>query len=509
VIKPLGWILLGALLATGCKAGWPWRRSAAPPPAGPTAEPLPVQQARAYPETVTGNFVSLCDFEDSSTGARGHDQVRWFARSGLRSRGYHAFVVNVTRTGVGAMEVMLPPGVSLVLTLPHVHDFSSYTLLSMALHSRTIRDDLRVTLRTRTAAWTSHPTILHRGWNNVLIDIQSLRRLARFDPKGVRTIEIHFTDAERPVTFNLDDVMLIHNHRRIEPAPAGITLTKFGLDYALGLPGREKPLLIRQSTDGLWRLGNDQAIIALAGKGLPADGWEDLEIMGTRRVGRVHVLEHNAARLRIVNIWYFPTRAGEWASLGIRQVRWDYTFFADGRAVTSVEVNNAGGEQIRSVRIALPAPAAWSEGGIGRELLVRAFAGPVARWSYLTAAAGARRKDYLEAFRIPGRIRSTLGRRAFAAGDLDRDGFDESQGCFYARATEAGHCRFTVLPLPNIPLVRPVFRVAGPWKPAGTVRASALGLPIRNVVRTDAHHVLFVLPETVTYPVHIEVTGTP
>ena len=43
--------------------------------------PLPVQHSRAYPETVTGVFISLVDFEDDASGGKGFRQVRHFSVS--------------------------------------------------------------------------------------------------------------------------------------------------------------------------------------------------------------------------------------------------------------------------------------------------------------------------------------------------------------------------------------------------------------------------------------------
>lgn len=482
-------------------------------------EPLPLQQSRVYSETVTGRFVSLCDFEDSPA-LPGHRQVDWFtisAKGGpdAAPAGKGKFVVNVTRTGAGAMEVSLPPQGRLVFSPQEVHDFSGYTLLSMALYSEALRDDLRVTLRTDKTAWTSPHTIVQIGWNTVLIDIQRLSRAAGFDTKAVRAIEIAFVDAAGHVMFNLDDIMLIDNRRAIEPTPPGIKLLKSGLDYTLELPGRG-PMRLSQSPDGLWRLGEDQPVVSIAAAGQPAAGWEDLEPMGPRRVGAVELLEHNASRIRIANTWYFPTQAGEWVSLAVRQIRWDYTFYADGRTVTGIEVNNAGGRAISSLRIRLLAPAAWSLGRRGSELLAAEFPGPVARWSYLQSAPGPRQQALLESFMVPGRVQTTMGQVEHAAGDIRRDGFDESQGCYCLKADAAGHCRFTISPPPApasqpasaatrpAGVAAPVFLVAGDWK--GAVRAQAMGRPIEPVTRVDEGHVLFVLPETVRYPVAIEVT---
>ncbi|MCE5326089.1 MAG: hypothetical protein LLG01_06705 [Planctomycetaceae bacterium] len=500
---------------------WPKPQPASAPASGPATEPamepVPLQQSRAYSETVTGRFVSLCDFEDSPDGP-GHRQMDWFtiAKGQGAAAGKGKFVVNITRTGAGAMEVSLLAGARLVFTPQEVHDFSGYTLLSMALYSEALRDDLRVTLRTDKTAWTSPHTIVQSGWNTVLIDIQRLARVAGFDTKAVRAIEIAFVDAAGQVTFNIDDIMLIDNRRAIEPTPRGIKLLKSGLDYTIELPGRG-PMHLSQSPDGLWRLGADQPVVSIAAVGQPAAGWEDLEPMGPRRVGSVELIEHNASRLRIANIWYFPTQAGEWASLAVRQIRWDLTFYADGRAVTGIEVNNAGGRAISALRIHLPATVAWSLGKRGSDLIATQFPGPVARWSYLQAAPGERQEAYLASFLAPGSVQTTMGQIEYAAGDIHRDGFDESQGCYYLKADAGGHCRFTIAPPPApasqpasaatraAGVADPVFLIAGPWK--GPVRAQAMGRPITSVTPVDETHVLFVLPENVRYPVAVEVTG--
>ncbi len=467
--------------------------------------PISVQQSRAYPETVTGDFVSLCDFEDVPSGPKGHQQVEDFSIQPLGD-GHRKFVVNITRTGAGAMEVALMPKNHLFLTIPHIHDFTEYSLLSISLYSEALRDDLRVTLGSETASWRSHRTIVRSGWNNVLIDIQRLGNVKNFNSKHVRTLVIEFADATGQVTFNIDDILLIDNRRQIEPIPKGLKLDKIGLDYRLTLPGRRSGLKLTQSPDGLWRLGSDGPMVSLAGPGgTCATDREDLALMGDRKVGYVEVVEHNATRLRLRNIWYFPTRAGEWASLAVRQIRWDYTFYSDGRRITHVELNNAGGAEIRAVRLKLPAPAAWTTGKFADELLVGRFAGPVARWGYLSAPAGPKRDALHRDYIAPGRISRTMADKAHAPGDSDRDGFDESQGCYFVKATKSGHCRFTIVPPASGLLVDPVFRVAGPWK--GKVRVSAAGLGVRDVTLAADGSALFILPGQIRYPLAVEVAG--
>ncbi len=224
----------------------------------PVTEPLAVQQARAYPETVTGRFVSLVDFEDVEDGPRGFEQVELFSIRPDRPEGEHKFVVNITRTGAGAMEVELPAGAQLVFTVPGYRDFTGYSLVSLALYSETVRDDLCVTLTTGSASWTSHRTLVQPGWNTVLVDIQRLQSLDSFDITNVGGIALSFTDAAGPVRFHIDDIMLVDNARELRPVPKGITLRKSGLDYQIALPHRPRPVLLTQHRDGLWRFDGGQ-----------------------------------------------------------------------------------------------------------------------------------------------------------------------------------------------------------------------------------------------------------
>jgi len=471
--------------------------------AGPQIDPLPVQQARAYPETVTGMFLSLADFEDTPDG-RGDQQIEHFAVL-PGGAGERKFVVNITRTGAGAMEVVLPPRAALAFRIPDIHDFTGYTLVSLALYSESLRDDLTVTLVTDEARWTSHRTLLMPGWNNVLIDIRRLERVVGFDVTDVREMHIAFANAASPVTFNLDDVMVLDNRRKLTPVPHGADLAKAGLDYTLIVPHRDKPVALAMGSDGLWRLGDIQADVQVVGPRavVPAAG-EDLEWMGPRRLGTVNILEHNAVRIRLANTWYFPTRVGEWASLAVRQIRWEYTFYHDGRWVTHVELNNAGGQQIGSVRFLLPQRGAWADAGVSKDRTIADLAGPVGRWNCLVAPPKLRAETLESNYIRPGKIRTAIAAADFfAPGDADRDGFDETQGCYSLQA-RAGHCRFTILP-PEGGLIDPVIRVAGRWK--GDVSVNSEGLAIRDVVRLEDGSMLFVVPGFLKRPTAVEVVG--
>jgi len=498
-------VVAACLGAGGCGDPAPTSAAATQPAQEVQVEPTAVLQSRAYPEAATGYFVSLADFEDAPDRPHGQQQIRHFSIEPSSGKGTCKFVVNVTRTGAGAMEVTLNRGAALVFRIPGLHNFSEYTLLSLALHSESLRDDLQVTLQTDASGWRSHRTLIRPGWNTVLVDIQRLKQLRRFDARGVRALRVAFADATGAVTFNLDDIILIDNRRRITPTPPGMKLRKTGLDYRLELPFRSRPVHVSQFADGLWRLGVDQASVAMAPPGgrLGA-GREKIEMMGDRKVGQVKVLETNAVRLRLVSTWYFPARAGEWASLAVRRIRWVYTFYPHGRWITHVELNNSGGKQIGSLCIGLPQEAAVAGRGLTEKITVAAFAGPVGQWSYLCANGSADGKTYRRNYLNSGRVQVALGdKTALGEGDFDKDGFDESRGCYYVRA-KAGNCRFTVFPPPG-GLLYPVFHVDGRWE--GKVTVASEGLAIRDVVRLPDGSVLFAFPGRVSRPTAVEVAG--
>ncbi len=497
-------LLIVLSVLAGCGSIHPWRADK-PDESKQTEQfylqPLPVQQAHAYAETVTGRFISLADFEDSPILGRGFAQVGHFSISPA-SAGERKFVVNITRTGAGAMEVVLPAKSTLLYHLPGVHDFSDYTLLMLAIYSRGIRDDLTIRISTDHAGWESLPVLLRAGWNNVLIDLARLKAMGDFKSRGVRSIGLRFASADRPVRINIDDIMLIDNRREIQPVPEGMRLVKSGLDYVLHLPHRRRPIRISQCDDGLWRLGADQAAMELAHDALTGTGGEDLAVMGRRKVGEVEILEHNAVRIRLANTWYFPTDAGEWLSLSVRRIRWEYTFYRDGRWITDVMLNNAGGEAVSAVRITAPAQAVFADGSAGRVKQETRFAGLAGRWRFLIAPDTANKKIFEANFVRPGRLEVRIGRIDDMEGVID--GFDQSQGCYRLRA-KAGHCRFKLIPPDDGGVADAVIRVAGLGDPKkSTVSVNSEGLALRNLVRLKDGSVLFILPGLVNKPRWVE-----
>jgi hypothetical protein len=171
--------------------------------------------------------------------------------------------------------------------------------------------------------------------------------------------------------------------------------------------------------------------------------------------------------------------------------------------VAHITLNNAGGRAIGEVHVRSHL-AAWKGFGEVDRLDDTDFVGPLASWNYLHQPAddteGLWRRNYLN----PGRLQKIIARDGiFAEGDRDRDGFDESQGC-YCLAAEHGHCRFRILP-PSGGLGRPAVRVIGPWK--GTVGVNVEGLAVSPVSVLSDGSVIFLMPDDVVRPTSVEVTS--
>jgi len=148
--------------------------------------------------------------------------------------------------------------------------------------------------------------------------------------------------------------------------------------------------------------------------------------------------------------------------------------------------------------------AAWSPGVVSGDWVVRDFSGPVGQWSYLLAPKSLREKSLLNSYSRCGTLTATMAAEGiFAEGDRDRDGFDESQGCYFLQA-RTGHCRFRILP-PKTGLLDAIFRIGGPWE--SPVSVNSQGMAIRNVVHLADGSVLFVIPGWIRHAVDVEVTG--
>ncbi len=488
-----------AMLTTGCGRGASSDR--------PGPRVLDAQR-RAYDELRPGRFAILADFEDTGGLADARTQAGWFTLSPPDDAPPAALAVNITRTGAGSLRAPLAPGRSVVFRLVPARDLSPYSLLQWSVHSETIRDDLVITLDDGRSSLASRPMLLRRGWNTVAMDLARLRDRGA-DLSAVRSIRLTLTHAAGPVLLYLDDALLADNVRRLPGTPDGLEVVRRGLDYTFRLPGRPEPVYLSRSADGLWRFGASGVRLAMGASGESVDpnGWrgERLAPLGNRRIGEVEVVERNALRVRVVNRWHFPWRGGEWASPSTRSVVWEHTFRADGRWVRHVEINNADGEPIEWVSLRLGEPAAWADGPVASERLVERFAGPVGRWSLMTAPPGPLRGRLLAGYAQPGELTASLGAPGRAGGERSgaEGAFDARRGCYEVTARH-GQCRFALSPR-GAALHEPAVRVWGAW--SGAVHAACEGLALRPVVDLGDGSVLLSLPGAVSRTTWVEVHG--
>ncbi len=555
-------------------------------------------------EFVPSRRTVLVDFEPVNSRTQPTSRPRdFFSIDGAGEGSEVQLVSNVTRSGQGALQAILPKGSELSYRLPAPRDFSTYPLLSVAVYSVQRRGDFHVTLEDRQRQWRSGELPLESGWTDVQIDLGFLRGQGALDVQDIRALQFGFGErvsvsspsassasaeaseatsepaaesvcepsaesASQPAsapasepashpagdTIVLDDIQLIDNRHEISPLPEGMRLIASGLDYELTLPGRADPLRLTQGRDGLWRLGADRAALALAddvnhfaapqADTAPAENLEDLTMLGcgtgvspvcntavptmsdtpgaasvlpslitslgrdaqdthgrdahatnsqnsqSSRVGAVEVIEHNAIRLRLASTWFFPSFAGEWRLSTCRRVRWEYTFYWDGRWVTHMRVDLPGAERIPALRLALPDEAAWSDRQRSAGRLFAPSGGATKTCSFLTEPAGSPGGIVGEAYMDPPALRVLSPAGEAAAAPSTKGAFDASEGC-YVLDGASGLVRFTLEgKAGGADCVVRLLRWPGPE--AGI---NCDGLSIRNYVRLADGSLLFVIAQ--------------
>jgi hypothetical protein len=495
-----------ALLAAGCPD--PVAQDEPPSQRPDAPAPLAVQQKQTYPEAVTGGFISLVDFEDRPDMPPGRTQVDHFSFAGAQEgAGSRQFALNITRTGAASMHVLLPRGAQLVYEIPYVQDFTGYTLLSASIYTDAPRDDLRVSLISASGEWSSPRKLLTGQWTTVLVDLHRLEQQEDFDLRNVEKIVFWLASPSGQLEFYLDDILLIDNRRRLTPTPPGMTVHTRGLELLVNVPHWPGRLTLSPGVDGLQRFARRQPLLELTGAGRADQVLTDpLAAMGEARIGRLERLEFGPFRLRLGVTWFFPSRLGEWVSLGIRRIRWEYTFYPDGRWVTDLLINNAGGPEVSHLRLTCPEEAALvlpSRNLRARTTGSLALSGPIFRCAFqMTGPGSAGPADAQRAYLQPAEVRVALGQEDwYAPGDRNRDRFDESQGCYHLRARN-GYCRFRLDP--PVPVAEPVIVVED--MPEGPLSIHADGLAIRDYWKSPRGQLIFRLPETFRTSTAVEIS---
>ena len=260
-------------------------------------------------------------------------------------------------------------------------------------------------------------------------------------------------------------------------------------------------MTLRQDDQGLWRLAPGQPTLTVTAPGTPLPEGEDLQRLGPHRIGQVTILENGPVRLRLRNHWYFPSRPGEWSTVGVREVRWDWTLYPDGLWVTDVLFNNAGGKAVGKLRLTTPQVVMWATGQRAIGVEDGNFIGPASSWSF-ASGAGDKKKTQEAHYAKPGRIELLVCDEArTATGDKNADGYDETQGC-YVVAGKDGHCRFRFHP-PAGGIREPVVRVLGDWPKQTTVYSH--GSRLAPVQHLKDGSILFTLPGEIKKPTLVEV----
>ena len=405
-----------------------------------------------------------------------------------------------TRTGTGAMSIKLDKGSKLCYRLPESIDISHYTLLSMAVHSARPRGDLSITLTSVSGTHQVPKCCLVPGWNDVQVDLSKSKQWQNFSSEKFTGLELTFLAAGGTVKIIMDDIALSDNRTSITPVPDGLTLYKTGLNYAIHITGNKAPVLLTRHDDTLWRL-DGQEDISFAGKG--GNVSSRYKYLAKYRIGQLQLLEHNAVRVRIRNSWLFPPWPGEWHLPAVRTIIREYTWYPGGRMVTDVQLNNVCGKPVYQVDICSKT-VAWYGKGNSNHFTERNFVGPIATWSCLSQGDGRTIGSWERNFLDPVPVQKIIADgNIFAQGDRDRDGYDESQGC-YCIAGMNGHCRFRFTP-PKEGMPPPAVRIIGPWTDGAIVNVE--GFLVSPVVLLPDHSVIFCMPNTISRPTIVEVSG--
>lgn len=499
-------------------------------------EPTAVQQRRAHPETITGRFFSVLDFEPredftgpvvtsaqpgSSAGPLPQPGHRQMSRLRIepKGRGFTRHTLAITHTGTGAVEAALRPDAMMTIDLPPLGDARRFTLLSLAVHVYEPRDDLVLTLQDGQDTWTSQPRSLNAGWTIVSIDLASIAGSGSVDLRSLQRLTLTFAQAESMTPFGLDDVLLIDNRRDIPGTPDGLTVQRVGLGYEIAPKGWSEPLKFAPDSDGLHRLGRRQPSLQLmasgfedgptsaANKATPFE--ERLDAMRPRRVGRLELMEINPLRVRLSQAWRFPEPGAAPAVGGHAQVVWEHTFWRNGQWIIDVRIDATGCRPLREARLAsslamvpAPCPDAGSKDGV---IVWRDWSKLVSEASMLVLPPGPEEGEASVAtdnYTHPPAMRVLMGSPAPVPGDRNGDGFDESRGC-YVVAAKAGRCRVA---LPADVEGEAYLHVLGAWRSPPSVVCN--GRSLANTVPLQDGVLLAVQPSTGAERV-VEIVGTP
>jgi len=365
-------LLLLILLLSGCALD-----KALPPPAVSDI-PLPIQQAKRYPDLTTGRFLVLADME--SPEQKNLFQLDPGGGSIKRTRKKAA-------TGRFGLEVELgqknPEKRKLLFTRGLPADWTDFRLLIISVWVPRPRDDFRLTLRSGQRLiqkFTVPICTLRKGWNTVKVDLGLLKE--KVELLAIRAIEIQFVNAAPTDVFVLDDVMLVDNRRTIYRDPPDVPdafsvriegdrlhVRRGGrFEYRFGPrvspePGGPITGVQRHCLTAAFCLADDpdarrNLLGGQEGLGpIPAaleTQTADLAWWGTRAWSQWRLLEANAVRAVVQLDWSCFDHLPQWLTGQTADLKWRYTLYRDGSIFYQLHIpTERGGRRVKQLALRL------------------------------------------------------------------------------------------------------------------------------------------------------------
>jgi hypothetical protein len=545
---------------------------------------------RAYPELVSGRFVTLAAFESPREAelfrvvdARGESQSRdqpWI--NVLRAR---------EESGVGGLTATLKePGDALLFDgvrsqqLSLLRDWRSWSLMLMAMFAPPQGQKLEFAIESggdSPLRW-SRALHLRPGWNLLRFDLGEIGE--EIDLSDVRRLVWRAPRETGPLELSLDDLILADNTQILlerDDSRPQLYAFRQGRRIHVGAPGRFE-LAFSDGVISRWEAGDGQNLTVRSGLGpwpipLP-HGWaaSDQPIVyddprlfsawGEVVSASQQVLDKSPGRVVIEGRWVFH-EAGHPPPGTAPATRpshaWRYVIYPDGSVYVQITSDSRGAgwpaplagyalvlDGRRGFTRLAATPRGATRDGPAFVLMSRAEPGRAdllwcphdpalaafqielvsldsRRAAIIAGQTGAAEvirtahllrfwpadldgrpegETYAGDYQQPARIRFSRGLAVLdAAGDLNGDGFNESEGC-YELATEEGVARFVLDPQGRL-RHQPRFRVHGTGGQRCWVYVE--GRIVSAEERDERGEVLFAIPGPLGMSVGVEVHARP
>lgn len=515
----------------------------------------------AYPDLAGSRFQTIADFEDPDQAAMfrkaSGETLATLSISTEQTRkdtGRSSLQVSLTNRGDQILAMDQPGS-----RWPLPHDWSRYHLLLVSVHSSRDLPGFSTSLCSGTQGGLAydHPAVvLQAGWNLIRMDLATAGEY--LDLRDVRELRFGCPELEAPVDLFLDDIILVDNRKLLFGTPTlrphELYAQSAGQRLFIGSAERFELAFENGLVAGWYDLGRDTNRVRNLAGGAPlgpritlsAEGGGTLPAATDCQQQLIELSEMRMVlegRCRLASSGQ-PTGNGE--------LRWQYTIYPDGRVCLgySSPHASAGGEAYTySLRIGCDAQAdfvrhlggadagstsyaLFSRAGRGLADLLIVPSGPVQPPTPFDNAdqigiawelpAGDEGVSFAGMLRIwPPDIDSPEQALVLAAdyaeplpiavdigslspteqGDLDNDGFIESEGCYALRLD--GNLARVRLDGRRTLRFSPVFKIVN--SSACDVWAYRDGRQMRRTCRDLRGNVLFMVEGVITNEVLIEV----